>query len=708
MSEREAELESQLLSLQQEFEEFQAQSKEYEEILEAEVAEKDEKIHKISRKLEDIEDELKDYKEKYKKNEHELTKKCEEVDKLKRQLKSHEDQKRELEHLNDQWEQSARILEFSKQDLEEKLYQAEENAILYKEELDEITVSKEIELQRLRDECKELKQEISTLVAQHGDTNKILELEIALEKATKQQENYNLKLENAKSSLPSSRFSSRRVSADTTIPALSEGNHMLKVIVRVRPILELDSSKASCIICDNNTLFLSMPTSRTRGRVSVNSQKKYEFSKIFDQKSTISEVFQEAYDCIEHASFGGRSCIIAYGQTGSGKTYTMNGIIEQSFYALKKLLENENIKVTMHCIEIYNEQVRNLLTDLPLSKNWNDIVSIAEIELQNDWVSHGLSLIDQTLKRRATRQTSSNEFSSRSHLIYTLKIMSGRDTGIIQFVDLAGSERLIKSSVTGEMLKETLLINKSLSALQDVIGALESKQNHVPFRNSILTRILQPTLGGSESKITFILNCSPSESCSNETASTLALGLRLQVLDFGFLIRKNLNCEEIERTLKLLEKERAEKNTISRRLDKVERDLESYQYALKDREVKMGILNTKYKQKEKTFQDEITKLKKELVNLKVQQDETNKRLKTIAAKAENENIFKSKAAQLSRNKDEHVKRKGSISPSALTRPSSNPPEDVRYQKSQTPSRIPQPKLSFIISANSIKDNQLVS
>ena len=102
---------------------------------------------------------------------------------------------------------------------------------------------------------------------------------------------------------------------------------------------------------------------------------------------------------------------------------------------------------------------------------------------------------------RSVAATQCNEHSSRSHFVFRLNIDGANQSlgqnvnGVLNLVDLAGSERLSKSQATGDRLKETQSINKSLSALGDVIMAINNGDSHVPYRNSKLTWLLQPCLG---------------------------------------------------------------------------------------------------------------------------------------------------------------------------------------------------------------------
>jgi Kinesin motor domain len=569
-----------IMNLQQEFSEYQSQSKEYEETLEKELAEKEQKLSEYLEKYEIVSTNLENIKKKYQESETEIVKLQLEIENLKRKLKIYENQKLELEHLNDQWEKSARILEYSKQTLEEKLYQAEECAILYKEELEELSQTRLEEVQRLKDEYQELKQEL--IILEVTPPPKFLEKARSPTPTLKHTFETTITITRPQSKNPS-RNISRKPSFDE---AISKQN--VKVIIVFRPPLPSETWDQHILSIDPNLITIKEKNKEI---------KTFEFEKILIPGTSQLQVYEEIKESVQKLYAGVSSCIMAYGQTGSGKTYTMNSLISLALAMLSETITNE-YQVSLQCIEVYNEHLKNLLSDDPLNKNLKEVLNKSEVKLGNDWKNASLELVQKAISRRATKLTECNERSSRSHAIIWFTVTGPLGCGKVQFVDLAGSERIGKSQVVGDSLKEALLINKSLSALQDVISALENRQKHVPYRNSMLTKILQPTLEGSDSIVTMIMNCSPSNDSINETLCTLALGSRIKAVDLGFFIRKNLVTKEVERTLGLLEKERSEKNSLLRTLDKLQRDLESYQYAIKDRDNKINILKNRIKQKD--------------------------------------------------------------------------------------------------------------
>uniref|UniRef100_A0A061RJQ6 Kif3c type kinesin-like protein n=1 Tax=Tetraselmis sp. GSL018 TaxID=582737 RepID=A0A061RJQ6_9CHLO len=154
-----------------------------------------------------------------------------------------------------------------------------------------------------------------------------------------------------------------------------------------------------------------------------------------------------------------------------------------------------------------------------------------------------MAQVDEALRKgkanRSTFATNMNEHSSRSHLIFSVyasivnRETGEQRTGKLHLVDLAGSERLSKTNATGDRLKEAQSINKSLSALGDVIAALQQKAKHVPFRNSKLTHLLQDSLGGS-AKVCRYSACRPClKRAACRTASTALMSCQLKTF-FAF------------------------------------------------------------------------------------------------------------------------------------------------------------------------------
>lgn len=269
---------------------------------------------------------------------------------------------------------------------------------------------------------------------------------------------------------------------------------------------------------------------------------------------TQEEIFDDCKDLVQSAVDGHNVTLFSYGQTGAGKTFTMYGtpaaeglaarMNKELFRIIDGLRDDCTISVEGSIAEIYNGRLIDLLK--PVSPNGGGRQSqrpklrqskegTVEIEDLSSWqVSNAeqlKELIDYGFSQRSVAETTCNTNSSRSHLIFTVKLVRTSHklmetlSGKLVFCDLGGSERLKKTEATGERKKEAIEINKSLAALGDVMEAVAAKKKHVPYRNHTLTRILQDSLGGSAKTLMFV-HCSPSSSSASETAMSLKFAAR--------------------------------------------------------------------------------------------------------------------------------------------------------------------------------------
>lgn len=328
---------------------------------------------------------------------------------------------------------------------------------------------------------------------------------------------------------------------------LQESKGNIRVFCRVRPSLpkeEKENSQNYIEFPNYNTIILNGPVTKSNVGKNKEIQNKeiYKFDRVFKPEDSQSEVFKEISQLVQSALDGYNVCIFAYGQTGSGKTYTMEGddhdkrgIIPRSIeqiFEFKSTLESLGwtFQVDASCVEIYNDQVRDLLM------NGNNIISQTNNKIEKftvfevKYVEDLQKIVETAATKRSVAETMCNEKSSRSHCIFQLKI-TGKNaktkqerTGALNLIDLAGSERVSSSKVEGERLKETIAINKSLTCLKSVITALvnnnHKSNSHIPYRDSILTWILKEYLGG-ESKTLMFVNISPLMSNFSESSCSL-------------------------------------------------------------------------------------------------------------------------------------------------------------------------------------------
>ena len=362
----------------------------------------------------------------------------------------------------------------------------------------------------------------------------------------------------------------------------------------------------------------------------------YTFDHVYDQNSTQKKVYEStARTVVESALYGYNATIFAYGQTGTGKTFTMEGFnrngtveargiipraIEQIFGHIQKHASPRmRFLVRASYLQIYNEQISDLLkperSNLTIREDKKRGVFVEGL---SEWVVRSPAEIYGLMERggavRATGETKMNEASSRSHAVFIViaeqsetiyvdeqgremtpeefqKFMHQKGVrrehemskledhvrqsfkvGKLNLVDLAGSERVRLSGATGQRLEESKQINKSLSALGNVISALTDAKGrqHIPYRDSKLTRMLEDSLGGN-CKTTMMAMISPALEAMVETLSTLKFANRAKNIRNEARINEDLDQKSLlrkyERELRKLraELEARSKNVVDKR-----------------------------------------------------------------------------------------------------------------------------------------------
>ncbi|XP_078482833.1 osmotic avoidance abnormal protein 3-like isoform X1 [Ciona intestinalis] len=322
----------------------------------------------------------------------------------------------------------------------------------------------------------------------------------------------------------------------------------VKVIVRCRPLNQREI-KLNCNVCLEMVEERGFCCIRKPGSQADQAPKQFTFDGAYYTGSTTEQIYNDiAYPLVEGVVEGYNGTVFAYGQTGCGKSFSMQGvdnpvtqrgIIPRAFqHIFESISVAENTKYLVHAsyLEIYNEEVRDLL-----SKQIKDKLELKEHPDRGVYVKDllkqpvsNVAECEQIMafgwKNRSVGATLMNADSSRSHSIFTI-YLEACDTGIdggdhiragkLNLVDLAGSERQSKTGSTGERLKEATKINLSLSALGNVISALvDGKSKHIPYRDSKLTRLLQDSLGGN-TKTLMVACLSPADNNYDETLSTL-------------------------------------------------------------------------------------------------------------------------------------------------------------------------------------------
>ncbi|XP_068157739.1 protein claret segregational [Drosophila tropicalis] len=399
-----------------------------------------------------------------------------------------------------------------------------------KQQTDEIT-SLTATLGRLNIELTDLKTKHEQILSEHQN---ITTENVELRQRTKNLQQRNEAATEENKNLQEQLFKSnmeRKVLHNSVMDL--KGN--IRVFCRIRPPLDSESGRISCFWNYHDEATVEIQSLEGQQAKQI-----FTFDQVFHPNCSQTDIFDMVSPLIQSALDGYNICIFAYGQTGSGKTYTMDGVTDSvgviprtvdllfdSINSYKNMGWEYEIRATF--LEIYNEVLYDLLSneakdmEIRMAKNNKNDIYVSNIteECVRD-PAHLRHLMATAKMNRATASTIGNERSSRSHAVTKLQLI-GRHAakqeisiGSINLVDLAGSE----SPKTSVRMTETKNINRSLSELTNCILALLQKQDHIPYRNSKLTHLLMPALGGNSKTLMFI-NVSPFQDCYQESVKSL-------------------------------------------------------------------------------------------------------------------------------------------------------------------------------------------
>ncbi|KAF2737654.1 kinesin-domain-containing protein [Polyplosphaeria fusca] len=369
------------------------------------------------------------------------------------------------------------------------------------------------------------------------------------------------------------------------------------------------------------------------------------FDRVFDEGTTQGDVYEATTKTLLDSVLEGyNATVFAYGATGCGKTHTITydsgtaqqpGIIfltmQELFEKISDLQEEKVTEVTLSYLEIYNETIRDLLVEggskqpLMLREDANQAVSVAGLSSHRPQnVQEVMDMIIQGNEYRTMSPTEANATSSRSHAVIQINVSSkDRNASVnephtmatLSIIDLAGSERASATKNRGERLIEGANINKSLLALGSCINALcdPRKRNHVPYRNSKLTRLLKFSLGGN-CKTVMIVCVSPSSAHFDETQNTLRYANRAKNIQ----TKVTKNVYNVNRHVKDYLKKIEEQRVLIDELMKRQKDHEGSAFVKfqKQSEKKDTILRDAITRLRVAYDDSMTERKERLSTMK--------------------------------------------------------------------------------------------
>eukprot|EP01038_Epipyxis_sp_PR26KG_P004439 gene4439-6278_t len=378
----------------------------------------------------------------------------------------------------------------------------------------------------------------------------------------------------------------------------SNNNDQIKVCVRIRPLIGSNTSEEDVAwTWDENTIFPNNNVNNSYLSANANIDFSYTFDHLFHPHHTNQQIFSNVVQNIVSSAMDGyHGSVFSYGQTSSGKTFTMNGnsqqigIIPQAvrycFDSVNYYPDREFL-FRVSYMEVYNEQVKDLLGIEPVPikiqhdpKLGTVISGIKEQVVLNP--QQVLALIKSGEAHRHVGSTDMNEKSSRAHTLFKIIIESRErasnnnpnsptksapvKVSTLNLVDLAGSESAKMTNSKGERAKEARYINQSLLTLSTIIQRLSEdrqaqnnispnrnssvRKQHLPYRDSKLTRILESALDGN-ALIAIICTISPAAKCFEETNNTLKFAARAKLIKMSAKVNETVDDKTLLRAYRM-------------------------------------------------------------------------------------------------------------------------------------------------------------
>jgi len=333
--------------------------------------------------------------------------------------------------------------------------------------------------------------------------------------------------------------------------------------------------------------------------------RKFRVDRVLEGKATQEEVFAVCAPWVETVMMGSSACVMAYGATGAGKTYTLEGGAAKTgiaFQSLRRLLCGRAVRLSM--VEVYCDQLRDLLANSDAGpvvlqgtrRDGQGRMVLDCVELVANNFQEAEEALMRGYRQRTSDSTLCNDQSSRSHVVVTVQMIpaDGGTGGRLTLVDLAGSENVQRSGADegGKLLTEAKAINRSLSALADVVEAIAKKQPFIPYRNSRLTMLLEEPLNSA--KVLLLAHVSPLARDATDSGHSLTFAGRVRSVDFG---AQQLRKDHEERLKAAHSRDQQEIRQLQAQCEALRKDRDSLQQSTLDLKQQVSTVSEQLREK---------------------------------------------------------------------------------------------------------------